>query len=858
MKNFVLTALLFCAVMAAGFAQQQSSPSTRGGDEWYQGKVIRNIVFSGLRNVKTGELEGLMEPYIGRQFDDSLFWEIQGRLYALEYFDFISPSVERADNAGNEIIIRFTVTERPIVSRINFIGNSGLRRTELLEIVTTKTNDVVNKAKIAVDELAITNKYLEKGYPDIKVSSETQPGPNSTVVLNFHITEGDRIFISEFRFEGNTVFSSRTLRSQLSLKIKTLLSDGAFQEKKLIDDIAAIRQYYRDRGYIDAEVIDVTREVEKDAKGNNNMILTFRINEGRIYTFGGVTFEGNQIFSTAQLSALIRSKVGETINARRLEMDLQSVTDLYFENGYIFNTINRNENRNQVEGVVSYHITIVERGRAHIENIIIRGNDKTKSDVILREIPLEPGDVFSKTKVQEAWRNLMNLQFFSSVTAETPFGSEDSLMDLVFTVEEQPTTDIQFGLTFSGSADPESFPVSLLVKWNDRNFRGSGNQFGAELNGNINDTASLSVNYNQRWMFGLPFSGGFDFSAQWSKRLAAMNNSPPFFNGNETYAYPDGFASRDEYNQAWKLPPREFLMEYNQIYLSLGFSTGYRWFTPAGILSVGGGLRTGLIRNAYDDGIYRPFDPALRERHNEWTPKNSIWATVSLDQRDIYYDPSKGYYVYERFGIYGLLWKDVNGNEMEREYYMRNDVKAQYYFTLFNLPVTEKWNFKGVMAFHSGLSFVFKQPGRHQDRLTPLIEEANQLSIDGMFIGRGWNSEFRNKGLLLWENWVELRIPLIAGVLAWDFFFDAAGVETIQGFYFGINNEGKKNFTIDNMRFSFGGGLRFTMPQFPLRFSLAKRFRTEDGLFIWEPGSMFRGDDPGSGIDPVISFAISY
>jgi outer membrane protein insertion porin family len=851
MKRFVLPALFFCLAIVVVFAQ-----TARSGDEWYQGKIIKNIVFSGLRHVKLAELEGLMEPYKGRQFDDSLFLEIQGKLYALEYFDLISPSVEHADYTGTEITIRFLVTERPIVSRINFFGNTGLRRTELLELISIKNNDVINNAKIAIDELAISNKYLELGYPDVKISSETQPAPNSTITLNFYITEGDKISIAGFRFEGNAIFSTRTLRSQLSLKAKSLINKGAFQESKLIADIASLTQYYHDRGYIDAEVVDVTREIEKDSKGNNNMTLTFRISEGRIYTFGGVTFEGNLIFSTAQLSALIRSKMGETINSRRLEADLQNVSDLYYENGYIFNTINREEIKNTVEGVVAYHITIVERGRAHIENIIIRGNEKTKTEVILREIPLEPGDVFSKTKVMEGLRNLMNLQFFTMVTPETPFGSEDSLMDLVFVVDEQPTTDLQFGLTFSGSTDPESFPVSGLIKWNDRNFQGTGNQFGADLNISF-DTASLSVNYNQRWMFGLPFSGGFDFTAQWSKRLAATDNRG-YFNGDEIYAFPDGFDRRDEYESAFKLPPREFLMDYNQWYLSLGFSTGYRWSTFLGILSIGGGIRTGLILNDYDDGIYRPFDPALRERHNEWTPKTSLWTSVSLDQRDLYYDPSKGYYAYERFGLYGIFGKDFNGRDMEREYYLRNDIKTEYYLTLFNIPVTEKWNFKTVLALHSGLSVIFKQPGRDQKSLTPKIEEVNQLAVDGMFTGRGWNAEYRNKGLLLWDNWVELRIPVIPGILAWDFFFDAAGVESVQGYYFGKNNEGKPNFTIDNMRFSFGAGLRFTMPQFPLRFSLAKRFRTIDGVFTWEKGSIFGNDDPASGIDPVISFAISY
>jgi outer membrane protein insertion porin family len=848
-KAAFFTFMVLCTAVG-GFSQEAA------GDEWYQGKPIRDIVFTGLRNIKQSELEGLMEPYLGRPFDDSIFWEIQGKLYALEYFDVISPSAVPADTNRTEVIIRFAVTERPTVSRINFVGNSGVRRHELLETISIKINDIANQTKLHVDEQAIINKYLESGFPDIRVRTDTQTTGDSTVVVTFYISEGEKITIDEFRFEGNTIFSNRALKNQLSLKAKTLISSGAFQESKLIADRASVAQYYHDRGYIDAQVVDVTREINKDAKGNNRLTLTFRLYEGRIYTFGGITFEGNQIFSTEQLNALVRSKPGETINARRVETDIQNVADLYYENGYIFNSIGREERKDPVEGVVFYNIPIVERGRAHIENIIIRGNDKTKTHVILREIPLEPGDVFSKTKVMEAWRNLMNLQFFTMVAPETPPGSVDSLMDLVFVVEEQPTTDLQFGLTFSGSADPETFPISGLIKWNDRNFLGSGNQFGADLNASL-DTVSFTVNYNQRWIFGLPLSGGFDFTAEWAKRLAAMNNTAPFFYGNETYAFPDGFASLEEYYLANRTPLNEFRMKYQQWYLSVGFSTGYRWSTMLGNLSVGGGIRVGLERNMYNAAIYRPFDPALREGNNKWTPKNSVWATVSLDQRDIFYDPSNGYYLHERFGVYGLL------GEPEREHYFRSDTKAEYFLTLFSVPIRDRWTFKSVLAIHTGISFIFKQPGRDRGKNTPTVEDANKLAVDGMFIGRGWSNEYRKKGLALWESWVELRFPIVPSLLAWDFFFDAAGVEnneesSMEGYYFGRNSSGKKNFTIENMRFSFGGGLRFTLPQFPFRFSLAKRFRVVDGQFTWEPGTLFKTNNPKSGIDPVISFYITY
>ena len=803
-------------------------------DEWYQGKVIRDITFVGLKNVKNADLEGLMKPYKGHIFTDEIFWEIQNILYETEYFEQISPNAVPHDTIfGTEVIIRFQVVESPVVSRINFIGNTGLRRNELLDLVSIKVNDVVNTLKLRIDEQAIVNKYLEKGYPDITVRSDIQASGDSAIALNFYISEGEKIVIKDFIFEGNTVFSDRNLKSQLSLKAKTLINDGAFQESKLLADRLAIVRYYHDRGYIDADVIDITRDIEKDAKSNNNLTITFRISEGRIYTFGGITFDGNVIFSTEQLSKLVTSKAGDNVNERRVESDLQRVADLYYENGYIFNTINREENKDSASGMVSYHISIVERGRAYIENIIIRGNEKTRKEVIMREIPLEPGDVFSKTKVQDGMRNLYNLQYFSMVIPDTVPGSTDSLMDLIFNVEEQPTTDLQFGLTFSGSSDPDTFPISALVKWNDRNFRGTGNQLGVDINASP-DTASAAMNYTQRWIFGLPLSGGFDFTGQWIKRQALLKNLHPFFNGDEDYAFPDGYNSWKEYSNSDRIPPTEYLMIYDQWYLSLGFSTGYRWSTVLGNLTLSGGIRGGIIRNVYDIALYTPFDPVLREDNNKWTPKNSFWTSISLDQRDLYYDPSNGYYIQNRFGIYGIF-------NSEREQYLRNDLKAEYFIKLFDIPVGEKWNFKSVLGFHSGLSTIWKQPGISKNTF---IETANKLSVDGMFIGRGWTSEYSKKGLLLWENWAELRFPLVPGILAWDFFFDAATVETYEGYYF-------DGYSFDeSMRYSFGGGFRFTIPQFPFRFSLAKRFRTKDGAVVWENGQL-------GGLDFVISFALS-
>jgi outer membrane protein insertion porin family len=817
------------------FAQEGVADAPADGNSggtWYQGKPIRDIVFEGLRSIKASEMDGVIEPFIGATFDDEVFWEIHGRIYALEYFDSITPSAVPADAAGSAVIIRFRVTERPTVSRIIFSGNKAVPRGQLLDTISIKVNDIVNQAKLRMDEAAVAAKYLEKGFPDVRVSSASQDNKNGTVQITFYIAEGEKVVIDEIIFEGNSAFSARTLRGQISLKAKGgLFNDGAFQEAKLTADIASITQYYRDRGYIDAEVADVFRETKRDEKGNNKLAITFRIHEGGIYTFGGVVFEGNEIFSGEQLGALVYSKTGETVNARRVEADLQRVMGLYAENGYIFNSIIPNENRDTVARVLSYRISIVERGRAHIERILVRGNEKTKDRVLLREIPLEPGDVFSRTKLMEGHRNLMNLQYFSSVIPDMMPGSSDNLMDLVFTVEEQPTTDIQFGMTFSGSSDPDAFPISFLLKWNDRNFFGYGNIVGVELNASP-DTQSASLQYSHRWIFGLPLTGGFDLTASHSLRQAAMDNRAPFFNGDEERAYPDGFDSYDEYYNASKYPPDWALMNYNQWSISLGFSTGYRFLTFLGNLGLGGGLRTGFVQNIYDASIFRPFDPVLRDGNNEWINANSLWTSISLDQRDVYYDPSRGYYGIQRFGYYGIF-------DYERERYLKSDTKAEFFLTLLNLPVTDNYSFKAVFGVHSGLSFILPQFGFDH----PEIENTNKLVIDGMFNARGWTDQRLNRGLALLENWAEIRMPIVPGILSLDWFFDAAVVkETPESFF--------NKLSIEDMRFSLGGGLRFAISQFPFRFIFAKRFHVVDGAVEWVDGNM-------GNLDFVISFALS-
>ena len=478
-----------------------------------------------------------------------------------------------------------------------------------------------------------------------------------------------------------------------------------------------------------------------------------------------------------------------------------AVTDLYYENGYTANQFKPSVRKDTDAKVISYDIAIVENPRSHIENILIKGNTRTKENVIRREIPVKDGDIFSKAKITSSMRNLYNLQYFSAVQPEIQQGSEENLVNIVFNLEEQSTTTLEFGFTFSGVTDPDELPISLYVKWQDSNLFGEGKSvsIGTTLS---TDEQSVTMSYGENWLFGLPITTQFSLEYKHSNNYALR-----------TRMMPDGTIDDDSY-----------YMMYEQHEFSLGASLGHRWTPDFAILSLSGGVSGSLIDNIYNSGIYTPVDNSISLYNNNWAPKNAIWTQFSADNRDINYDPSSGWFFSQKESWYGLLPKgsfSFAPEWGETEFYLRTDTKAEKYFTLINKPITDSWSLKFVLMAYSGLSLQFPLPDSS-------IGQTSKLYIDGMFNGRGWSNYNSVRGQALWSNILEVRMPIVPGVFALDMFCDAAtNKDTSSELFTDFANA-------NDWYFSFGPGLRFTIPQFPLRLLLTNNFKLDDsGNVVW-------------------------
>jgi len=777
-------------------------------DTWYYGKKIRNIDFKGLENVNSMELSGITSPFIGQEFTDELYLDLLNRVYALDLFEDVSPIALPGDAKGDSVVIEFTVVEKPFVSQLKFTGNRHIRASELKAAISTKAKDIYNSSKILLDERAIRDLYLKKGYTNVRVSSTTVEKDNE-IEVTFEISEGRSTVVREISFMGNTVVSSKTLKGLLSMKTVGIFNKGAFQESQLEIDKQSIIAYYQNRGYVDVAILDVVRTVTYNEKDDcDELNIQYVIQEGAQYIFSGITFTGNTIFSTEQLRGLIKLQDGDVFNLGRFQEGLVAVTDLYFENGYTSNYFNPVESKSPETRQIAVNFMIMENPRSHIENIFIKGNEKTKDYVILRELPIESGDIFSKTKITTGLRNLFNLQYFSAIVPEIVAGSEENLVDVVLNLEEQSTTSIEFGVTFSGIADPDAFPVSLFFKWQDANVMGTGKLVSANTTLST-DSQSLALSYGDSWLFGMPIS--FSASAGISHTIS---------NTLRSVVLPDGSINNKSY-----------YMNYNQLSFDFGASLGRRWIPDYAILSVSGGISSSILRNFYDDTIYTPADKTIADNQKRWGMKNSIWVAGSIDARDLNYDPSRGWFAKQQFSWTGLV------PTAEKQFFMSSDTKAEIYFTLLDLPITDVWNLKFVLAGLTSLSFVEPTPNTE-------LSSSNMLYIDGMFTGRGWSSLYStHRGQALWNNTVELRMPVAPGIFALDFFFDAAVIkDTARTFFTDLN--------INDVFFSFGPGFRFSLPQFPLRMMLANTFQVKDGSVKWRNGE-------GPEWDFVLSFNIT-
>ncbi len=468
---------------------------------------------------------------------------------------------------GDNIWIEIDALERPMLSDFKF---KGVRKTESDEL---KDKVGLFKSRVVTDNMRLTAKeniikyYTEKGFKGATVNIEEIPDPAAAgkVILNFNIVKGDKVRIADIHFFGNVAAKQLQLKRKMKgtkeetritlykdtiispygivphlspkefveevdylkpSKIRDYLdpwfrfkmfSSAKFNDKKYVEDKEKILEYYNSLGFRDAIIEADTQYYDR----HNRLNVSLKVNEGKKYYFGNMTWKGNTKYPDSLLSMLLGIKKGDTYNlevlnkklGKQLSPEGGDVSSLYMDDGYLFFQINPVET-SVYNDTIDHEIRITEGPQATIKNVNIDGNDKTKEYVIRRELRTIPGERFSRSDLIRSQREIVNLGYFDQekLGMQPVPNQDDGTVDINYSVEEKSSDQLELsagwggGIGLTGTLGVTFNNFSIKNIWKKSSWdplpTGDGQKLSLRYQSNGRFFRSVNFSFTEPWLGG--------------------------------------------------------------------------------------------------------------------------------------------------------------------------------------------------------------------------------------------------------------------------------------------------------------------------------------------------------------------
>jgi outer membrane protein insertion porin family len=377
-------------------------------------------------------------------------------LYDAGYFEDVQ--VETEPGAGGVALI-FLVREKPFIAEIVFDGNQALSDDKLKEKITIKNQTFLDQAQVKESAEKIRLAYQGDGFFNCEVIPVVQTLDEDRKRLTFFVKEGDKARIKTVNFDGlhaatkDEMFKAMATREWIpwyglftQRKLPSFVSDaGVLKREETNNDVERIKEILLNRGYLNAQVGLPTVELSDDRKW---FVVTYPVREGEPFTISEIGFRGNVVFEDPELRQGLRMKPGEIFQRQKLRDEMTRLKDLYGSKGYAFADVLPNVIPNDADRTAAIILTVKEGGLMQVRQININGNEKTKDNVIRREIRLDEQDVIDTPALKRSFQRLNNLNFFETVEILPQQVGPDKV-DLNVKVKEKPTGQFSIGGGFS-------------------------------------------------------------------------------------------------------------------------------------------------------------------------------------------------------------------------------------------------------------------------------------------------------------------------------------------------------------------------------------------------------------------------
>lgn len=386
---------------------------------------------------------------------------------------------------GNGLLIE--VVERPTINRISIEGNRRLDDEDLLAEISSAPRRVFSPTIAEADAVRIADAYRRASRLAAQVTPKIIRQSDNRVDLIFEISEGRVVENERVSFVGNRAFSDRRLRRVIDTKqagfLRAIIGRDTFVPERISFDRQLLTDFYRSRGYVDFEVLDVTTELSRERDAT---FVTFNIREGQSFKVGDISvtteYEG---LNVEEYRRALRLGSGETWNPARIEEQIERLERLALRQGFDFLRADPRVTRNDRDLTLDVEFALVRGPRVFVERIDIEGNQTTLDRVVRRQFDTVEGDPFNPREIRNAAERIRALGFFSQADVNTREGTAQDQIIVDVDVEEQPTGSLSFGGSFNNDSG-----LALVIGFSERNFLGRGQALSFDIQTGDEDSTS--------------------------------------------------------------------------------------------------------------------------------------------------------------------------------------------------------------------------------------------------------------------------------------------------------------------------------------------------------------------------------
>ena len=430
----------------------------------------------------------------------------------------------------DEVAIIFKVWTKSRIGKIRFEGNNKLSDKKLEKTVTLNEGDLLDEATLKEDQNLVSEKYLEKGYWNSTIDTQVDRGDgNEPVTIVYKVVEGEKRSISKILFTGNPSLTAKKLLKEMETAPwrfwRFWSKRSKYRPDILEDDLEKLREVYRNEGFLDVKIEQST--VKVNPVGKSNIELVLGITEGKRSFFGKQMITGNVALSTEELMTgsnrddKPKIQTGEPYSPTLLSEERNRLRKKYGERGYLDTRVRAVRTPNLATNQIDLKFEITENNKFTVNSIKVRGNEKTKTIAIIRELALAPGETFDLLRMETSEARLKNTRFFEKVTLDDePIASQDPELqstrrNLVVDVKEGRTGHVSFGVGFSTLEKAMMFAEFRqgnfdIMRWRSpHRLQGDGQKFRLRLKlGSRSNEARLAI--EEPWFLNRRVAAGFE------------------------------------------------------------------------------------------------------------------------------------------------------------------------------------------------------------------------------------------------------------------------------------------------------------------------------------------------------------